>query len=56
PHSHFDERGWFDFSVSLEPWVGQRVRLLFSTSTQRPEGESIWGGGFEVPRLVARFD
>ncbi|MCP5041739.1 MAG: hypothetical protein GY944_11985, partial [bacterium] len=47
PHSHFDERGWFDFSVSLEPWVGQRVRLLFSTSTQRPEGESIWGGGFE---------
>ncbi len=52
PHTHFDERGWFDFSLPLDAYAGKHIRLLFSTSTQRPEGESIWGGGFEAPRLV----
>jgi len=53
PHTNFDERGWFEFEISLNRYAGQRIRLLLSTSTQRPEGQSIWGGGFEVPRLVA---
>ena len=54
PHTHFDERGWFEFDVSLVDYAGQTVMLEFSTSAQLPEGESIWGGGFEWPRVVIR--
>jgi hypothetical protein len=52
PHSNLDERGWFEVDVSLARYAGQRVVLEFSTTTQLPEGESIWGGGWEQPRLV----
>ncbi len=54
PHTRFDDRGWFDFEISLAEFAGQEITLEFSTSAQLPEGESIWGGGFEVPRLVIR--
>ena len=54
PHTQFDHRGWFDFDLSLADYAGQEVVLEFSTSAQLPEGESIYGGGWEVPRLTTR--
>ncbi len=53
PHNEFDQRGWSDFVLDLGAFAGQRVRLLFSTATEREEGVSIWVGGFEAPRLVS---
>lgn len=52
PHSVLEDRGWFDVDLRLDAYVGRNVRLEFSTATQLPSGESIWGGGWATPRLV----
>jgi hypothetical protein len=52
PHSVFEDRGWFPVDVSLADYAGFRVTLEFSTATQLPQGESLLGGGWELPRLV----
>ena len=53
PHKEFDQRGWSEVRVDLSGFAGTRVRLLFSTATEREEGVSIWVGGFERPRVVS---
>ena len=53
PHTVFEDRGWFDVDVSLADHAGSTVTLEFATSTQLPAGESIWGGGWQRPRLLA---
>lgn len=54
PHTRFDDRGWFDFDVSLTRYAGRDVVLEFSTSALLPRAGSIFAGGFGLPRLVIR--
>ncbi|MBW2274447.1 MAG: hypothetical protein JRG96_14340 [Deltaproteobacteria bacterium] len=51
-HTDFADRGWTPVSLSLAEHGGRTVVLEFSTSTQLPQGESLWNGGWELPRLV----
>ena len=52
PHLMLDDRGWFDVDVSLDAFAGREVELQLSTATEGRLGESLWMGGWEIPRLV----
>jgi hypothetical protein len=46
------DRDWFDVDVPLDRWSGETITLEFVNEAERPRGETIWMGGWEVPRLV----
>lgn len=52
PASFFSDRGWFDMQVDLSPWAGQEVVLELVNEAESSHGETIWMGGWELPRLV----
>jgi hypothetical protein len=52
PHHSIGDRGWFEVTVPLEPWAGQRVLLELAVSVDAPDGESLLVGGFEEPRTI----
>lgn len=43
---------WEEIDLPLADWAGRRVRLEFSTRTDEATGESLWLGGWGIPRLV----
>jgi hypothetical protein len=47
------DRDWFEVDVSLSRWAGRTVTLEFTNETERSRGETLWMGGWEVPRLIA---
>ena len=53
PTPDFEDRGWFEVDVALDPWSGRRVELQLSTQTDHPSGEQLLFGGWELPRVVA---
>jgi len=53
PHRQLEDRAWFEFEIDLADFAGAPVMLEFATATQRPEGERLKMGGFEMPVLVS---
>jgi hypothetical protein len=53
PHRVLSDRGWFEVTVPLAAYSGQRVVLEFSTRCERPRAESRWMAAWEVPRILS---
>ena len=47
-----EDRGWFDVSVSLADYAGERVHLEFSTQSEKQRAEHLFMGGWGEPRIV----
>ena len=54
PASYFQDRGWFDMEADLSPWAGQEVVIELANEAESSHGETLWMGGWELPRLVPR--
>ncbi len=52
PQQDYRDRHWFDFEIDLSEFVGRQIQLEFTTQCERPSGEQLHMGGFEIPRLV----
>ena len=53
PAASFEDRGWFDIEVDLAPWAGREVMLELVNEAESSHGETLWMGGWALPRLVA---
>ena len=49
-----EDRGWFDISLSLDAYVGERIHLEFSTQSEKPRAEHLFMGGWEEPVIVTQ--
>jgi hypothetical protein len=53
PTNVLEDRRWFEVDVDLSPWAGREVVVELINEAGSPPGETLWMGGWEVPRLVA---
>ena len=53
PQQDYRDRHWFDFEIDLSDFGGSEIQLEFTTECERPSGELLSMGGFEIPRLVS---
>jgi hypothetical protein len=54
PQQDWRDRRWFPWRVPLARFAGRRVRLEFTASCERANGEQRRMGGWEIPRLVTQ--
>ncbi len=52
PTSDIEDRRWFEVDVDLAEYAGRSVTLEFVNEAERPRGETVWMGGWAVPRLI----
>jgi len=53
PQQDYLDRHWFEFEIDLSAFAGREIQLEFTTECERPSGELLSMGGFEIPRLVS---
>jgi hypothetical protein len=53
PQQDYLDRHWFDFEIDLSAFAGREIQLEFTTECERPSGELLSMGGFEIPRLLS---
>jgi hypothetical protein len=52
PTKVLTDRGWFPVDLSLDRWVGRRVKLVFETRAVEPGPRRVPTGGWALPRLA----
>lgn len=56
PSNVVADRRWFPVDVDLGDFAGRTVHVEFSTSTQRERAETVFMGGWGMPRILSTGD